>query len=397
VKINPFGPLTDMVALFGDEGRRALRGDGLLYICLRELAEELEELVSGEVDADQDLADEDQTDQDQADEDQTDEDEQLTQTVEFDADSEPSIEAEQPESEPENEVDETDETDDEDASNPFSRKGSQVTSRTRDLQSRLDQLRSHDKEIARQRGQTPDEPSEAVAPGENQRDEPENLHERIEELNRLRERYLGEQRWEDLAQLYEEGIELFVEPVERQQVFLTLAMLYEVKLKRLDAAFEKFVAAYLEEGTQKAKDKAFEGLQRLGRQSALQVRYVGFLEKLADRVETDKLGDFYVELFEQSLPDPVFEPMAVQAAHHHVDCGEVGMAMEYYEQVLDRLPEHEIAFHSLAQLYEDAGRLTKLLELYRAKTKALGQAAPASLQSEIERIQVMAQAAVATD
>jgi tetratricopeptide (TPR) repeat protein len=382
-KINPFGPLADVVVLLGDEARSELRGDGLLYVRLVELADALAGKDAPEASEDQ-----------------------LTQQIDLEESSEPGEHSEpqglfEPDDETATEPEEIalePDDEDEDAPNPFSRQRSEVTARTADLQNRLDQLRSHDKEVARKRGQTPDEPSQVVGqPSETGREAPENVHERIEELNRLRETYLGEQRWEDLAELYEDGIELFVEPIERQQVFLTLAMLYEVKLKRPEAAFEKFASAYREKGTQKARDKAFEGLQRLGRQSSLHARYIDFLEELADSVEDEGLGDFFVELFSRRLPDPVFEPMALQAARHHVDRGEVGLAMEYYEQLLERLPEHEVAFHSLAQLYEDAGRYARLIELYEAKTEVLGGAAPASLVSELERIQQLAQPATASE
>jgi hypothetical protein len=384
--------------------------------------------------------------------------------------------------------------------NEFSRDHSQATARTMDLQNRLARLRSDDEEAARSRGLTPDS-SEAVG-GDSAEDqsaeeesaeeetieeesapqvlvdevsveeveegdlieagEPEEasdpndgLRARTERLNELRQTYLAEQRWEELAELYEDGLELFVDPTERQQVFLTLALLYEVKLKQLAPAFDRFMAAYGAGGGSQGEQKAFEGMQRLGRQAALQAKWVEFLEsqlndeelsvggradlqrhlalalhacgqvqrafftytaflaearpeqvderalddleKLASGVDVEALGDFYADLLGHSLPDEVFEPMALRAARHHADCGEVGLAMEYYERVLERLPDHEIAFHSLGQLYEDSARWVRLKGLYEARIKRKGESAGAALRSELERIEELMRAGANSD
>lgn len=421
--INPFGPLASVVGQLRREALAELRGDGVLYVQLIELVELLgcpEAPVASELEPAREAEPDDEQERgavpteefaSMTEEIASMEDEDdiaVTQTVVLDEESE-TIEPElaeeseafepEPIEEPNDEPEEVPNDEPEVSSrNPFTREDSEVTTRTQDLQSRLDRLRSRDKEIARKRSQplsgavddavddagddAGDELAEAAA---SEGDEPDELHARIAELNQLREKYLAEQRWEDLAELYEDGIELFVDPVERQQVFLTLAMVYELKLERVTPAFERFLAAYLVEGTRAGKEKAFEGLQRLGRQPAIEARYVEFLE---EQLAGGELGQ---------LPDEIFEPMAVRAARHHADLGEVGLAMEYYERVLERLPEHEVAFHSLAQLYEDAGRLTRLMELYRAKIARRGPEASASLRSELSRIEEMAGAATAVD
>jgi hypothetical protein len=312
-EINPFGPLTDVVGLLGQHGRGELRGAGLLYVRLFELAEQLDAIAVSES-SDKGKSVEDQPEPEQQEPEQQEPDPQdveieLTEQIpsdEYDEHGEPAFEADD---------------DEDDGTNPFSHQKSEVTARTENLENRLDQLRSHDKAVARKRKKTPDKPADTVPtdtvpePGQPAqapaqppaREAPDNLHQRIEELNRLRETYLAEQRWDDLAELYEDGIKLFVEPVERQQVFLTLAMLYEVKLKRLESAFDKFVAAYRESGTSTATNKAMECLQRLGRQPSIQGNYAEFLEAelSSDRLDDACRAKFTAKLERiQALPEP---------------------------------------------------------------------------------------------
>jgi len=276
------------------------------------------------------------------------------------------------------------------------------------------------------------------------------LQARTDRLNQLRRTYLAEQRWEELVELYEDGLDLFVDPAERQRVFLTLALLYEVKLKQADLAFEQFAQAYELGGDAQGLAKAFEGMHRLGAQPPLQSRWSEFLEaqlgreelagaeraelqrhhalvlhalgagqrafytytafladahfeqlderafddleRLAAGVDTDELGDIYADLLGNTLPDEAFERMALRAARHHADEGEVGLAMEYYERVLKRFPRHEVAFHSLGQLYEDAARWVPLKALYQARVELSGEGGSGALRSELERIERLMQA-----
>lgn len=87
---------------------------------------------------------------------------------------------------------------------------------------------------------------------------------RIAELNHLRERYLRERAWEKLAQLYQEGMDLFVEPLERQQVYMMLGKLYETKLDDLQEAFASFVQVWAIEEGAAGRAQALEELKRLG-------------------------------------------------------------------------------------------------------------------------------------
>ncbi|AWV89817.1 hypothetical protein [Bradymonas sediminis] len=278
-------------------------------------------------------------------------------------------------------------------------------------------------------------------------DDLHDLKARTDRLNQLREIYLAEQRWEELVALYEDGLDLFVDPVDRQRVFLTLALLFEVKLKRSPAAFEQFERAYVVGGDPAGRAKAFEGMQRLGRQSAVQSRWAEFLEaelssealpaaaraelqrhlalvlhslgsqqrafytytafladarpdqldehafdeleRLAEDVGKEELGDIYADLLAHALPDETFESMALRAARHHADMGEVGLAMEYYERVLARFPRHEVAFHSLSQLYEDAERWVPLRALYETRIALSAPETSGALRSELERIEAL--------
>jgi tetratricopeptide (TPR) repeat protein len=328
------------------------------------------------------------------------------------------------------------------ADNEFARgEGSSVTSRTRDLRSRLDNLRHEDKKVARQRGKDV-EVEESEAEDDEEADE---MAERIAELNRLREKYLASQQWEKLTELYEEGISLFVEPAERQQVFMTLAMLYEVKLNRLAMALDRFVDAYTEEGgAEESIAKALEGIRRVGRQKANQKKLIGWLEGavsevedparraemqreyalalhsagegqrafytytsylveapreqvssdvlddlelLSEGVDDEELTEFFRDFIENNLTDDVFAEVAMRAARHAADSGDNETAVEFYETLLDAQPEHEVAFHSLAHLYEDTERWLELYQLYQERLASKGDDAGPALTSELERVE----------
>lgn len=330
-----------------------------------------------------------------------------------------------------------------DEENGFAREGSNVTSRTRDLRSRLDNLRHEDKKVARKRGKDV-EPGDD---GDDERDEDEGrsdeMAERIAELNKLREKYLAAQQWEKLTDLYEDGISLFVDPQERQKVYLTLAMLYEVKLGELGKALERFIDAYMEEdGGAESRAKALDGVRRVGRQKANRSRLVEWLEEAVsevdeparraelqreyalaldlsgegqrafytyssyladaprDQITSDvldnleqlgagldgqELTDVYRDLLGSDLSDDVYADVAMRAARHAADEGDNETAVELYEDLLDAQPEHEVAFHSLAHLYEDTERWLELFQLYEERVAQKGGDAGPALTSELER------------
>ena len=157
------------------------------------------------------------------------------------------------------------------------RRASQPTERTRDLNERLARLRS-DLSEAEETPPPAVEDEDGAHAGEETTAPTDDLAARIAILNEQRERYIKEQAWEELAALYEDGIELFSAPNERQQVFLVLAMLYEVKLRQKEEAFDAFARAFAERRAEAGRAKALEGLQRLGRAASLHQRYVEWIQ-----------------------------------------------------------------------------------------------------------------------
>lgn len=116
----------------------------------------------------------------------------------------------------------------------------------------------------------------------------EELAEKIAELNRLREQYLAAQAWSQLVELYEDGIGLFVDSSERQQVYLVLGTLYEIKLKEKGRAMDSFIRAFGEVGNQAGADKALAGMRRLGPSPEVHDGYLANLEEqLAGELEDE--------------------------------------------------------------------------------------------------------------
>lgn len=134
----------------------------------------------------------------------------------------------------------------------------ETTGRNQDLNKRLERLRENDTAAARERRTVKESPSQGISAQDSK-----TTAERIAELNRRREAYLREQKWEELVALYEDGIELFSIPAEREQVFLVLAMLQEAKLRQKGRAFEAFTRALAEGQEGPGRKKALEGLRRL--------------------------------------------------------------------------------------------------------------------------------------
>ncbi len=117
----------------------------------------------------------------------------------------------------------------------------------------------------------------------------EELAEKIAELNRLREQYLAARAWSQLVDLYEDGIGLFVDSNERQQVYLVLATLYEVKLGEKGRAMDAFIRAFSEVGTETGTSKALAGMMRLGPDPEVYQGYVTSLEEqLAGELEEEE-------------------------------------------------------------------------------------------------------------
>ncbi|MBA2663202.1 MAG: hypothetical protein H0U74_12995 [Bradymonadaceae bacterium] len=144
------------------------------------------------------------------------------------------------------------------------------TSRNEDLSNHLERLRVEDRQ-----GAPPEAPQKVkqAAPVEGRK-----LADRIAELNRQREKYLKEQAWEKLVHLYEEGIDLFSDGAERQQVYLVLATLYEMKLREKARALDAFIRAFAELGSEASMEKELDGIERLGRLPEVNEGYLATLE-----------------------------------------------------------------------------------------------------------------------
>lgn len=187
------------------------------------------------------------------------------------------------------------------------RRKAPMTKRTKALNERLQKLSENDRKRSEsQETTTADGDDEKVAVP------PPSPAERIDELNKRRQMYMKEQNWEKLVELYEEGIGLFSDPEERQQIFLVLAMLYEVKLRDKESAFEAFGRAWkVRRGSEQGRRKAWEGLQRLSKSAGLHEQYLSWLEgqlsvtmepTLRKRVQKElALGLFADQQFERAF------------------------------------------------------------------------------------------------
>ncbi len=162
----------------------------------------------------------------------------------------------------------------------------------------------------------------------------EELSEKIAELNRLREQYLAAQAWSQLVELYEDGIDLFVDSNERQQVYLVLGTLYEIKLKEKGRAMDAFIRAFGEVGNQAGTDKALAGMRRLGPSPEVHDGYLASLEEqLAGDLED---GDRrYLQRF---------HALALYGA------GEYQRAFLLYASMLAENPDENVNPQSLADL-----------------------------------------------
>lgn len=442
---NPIGELAEVLDLKSARLREMLDGRGRLYAELMRLADGLAAWSSPRVNAFAEAVDETTAPIDapesEADVDEGD-DEGSDENVFADVDptevmNEEELSAVAEEAESENAPGASDD-------NEFAREESNVTSRTRDLRSRLDNLRHEDRKVARERGKSVDVDNPETG-SEADDEEADEMADRIAELNRLREQYLAAQQWEKLTELYEDGISLFVEPQERQQVYMTLAMLYEVKLNEQDKALERFIDAYTEEDvSDESLSKALEGIRRVGRQKANRARLTEWLEEavtevedparraqlqreyalalhasgegqrafftytsyladaprdqitsevlddlevVAEGVDADELTAFYRDLLGDGLSDEVYADVAMRAARHAADEGGNELAVELYEKLLDVQPDHEVAFHSLAHLYEDTERWLELYQLYQERVEQKGDDVGPALTSELERVE----------
>ncbi len=238
----------------------------------------------------------------------------------------------------------------------------QTTERTRALNERLEELRVRDRE---RRTEAAEEGSKGDGP-------PLDPSERIRRLNRRREVYLKMKEWPKLAELYEEGIELFGEPEERRQIFLVLAMLYEVKLRQPDKAFGAFARAWAVEGESEGKDKAWEGLQRLGRSAGLSERY----------------GTWLGERLDEPLDDGRRIQCARELALATFADGEYQQALEIFWEALEAVDAEAIDEEAVEQFHRLGAHAESGFEerLRSLRQRPIQEPAKAAVQQVLEEV-----------
>lgn len=330
------------------------------------------------------------------------------------------------------------ERDSEDRKNPFSREESS-TGRTKALLDRLEAIKA-------QRGDE-DEPSEdgaaqgAAPAAESPSKDTRNLQEKVNELNQLREQLIRAQDWGGLVALYEGRIDLFEDPPDRQQVFLTLATLYELKLEDQENAFRCFHEAFsipVEAGQKKTLDSLRkigirpdvvenwvtwlkehlescppslrQAMQRdLGKAQAAaghpQRAFLGFaaylsespddridagaldfLDELSLGVDDEELGNFYDGILENDTTPATRFIVALRAGMFFLGRNEPHHALRCFRQAFDADPTSDIAFGNLSRLYEKEENWGDLRSLIARKlTTAEGEEAE-RLRRELGRV-----------
>ncbi len=282
--------------------------------------------------------------------------------------------------------------------NEFDR--TEKTGRTKSLMARLSEIRDR---------KAPEAKSDEAA---------EDIASQVEELNKLRETLFKEQRWKELAELYEERIDLFEDPDQVQQIYFALATIYEAKLKKPRRAFENFVFAF--EASENNRERAFEGIQRLGRKPDMTNSFQSWLEDQSNReisaelkakikseiardlaktgehqrafltlaatllndpnaidnavldqmeemtlnIGDEDLDTFFNDVLEHDdLDTEVQERVAIRAANSYMSRNQNLHAIRYFRLALDAKPDNELAFANLARLYQAEGSWTDLVEL----------------------------------
>ena len=284
--------------------------------------------------------------------------------------------------------------------------------------------------------------TEAMSDEERQAAAHQEWQRQIQELNAKREAYMQDQNWSGLVQLYEEGIELF-EAQERQQVYLTLARLYELKMQDTKKALESMALAFEVGGADALLLKIIEAMGRFGqgpartalmawvdaqlgagewsfpvtealqRMRALLLQEGGdgqraflmyasfvadspelaatdggldFLEGLAQHLDATELYDLYDDLIEHTLDQALLYHLHSRAGFFAMQRDELGRALPYLERAMDIDPGQEQIFHVLSQLYEERGDKSSLLVLFERRSRALSGAAQDALRDQLKSL-----------
>lgn len=249
------------------------------------------------------------------------------------------------------------------------------------------------------------------------------LAQRIHELNAKRESYMKEQNWHGLIALYEDGISLF-EATERQQVHLTLAKLYELKLGDSMSAFSNLSAAFelggdegiltrILEAMERSNDAstgerisawcgevledmhlesaARAGLQRLrsmGLSAAgmperaflmyasylsdraeerLSAQALDTLEHVAEGSSEEDVLAVYDDLLEELTQSHLLALVSSRAGKFAMSAGQNERAIGYLEIASYHDSEDEQVFHLLVYLYEAQGMASELVMLFERR------------------------------
>ena len=267
------------------------------------------------------------------------------------------------------------------------------------------------------------EPESAPDPRPEEQADHASMAEKIQELNQKREAYMREQNWEGLLALYEDGITLF-EAQERQQVHLTLAKLYELKLQDSARAFENMTAAFSLGGPRAIQEKIIEAMQRSGGGGAQKESYLAwleeqagatdlapdsmellqmtwsrhlraedpqraffsfasyladnpeerasestlaFFEELGEGVENEELYALYDDLLEQVRRGETLALIGEKAGMHALENAGNALALGYLSKAYAADPSREQCYHILAQLYEEEERWSELALLHERR------------------------------
>ena len=180
--------------------------------------------------------------------------------------------------------------------------------------------------------------------------------ERIGDFSRRRESLTETESWEEVAELYEEGIGIFSDADKRRQLWMELARIYEIKLRDKSGAFHAFDRAWCQQG-ETEREEALEGIQRIGKSSGFHDRY---LDWLRDQVAKNSITDAERARLHKELARGLFADMQFEAA------------FESYASFLTEDPEAHVTDDSLDQVgrlgeHVDSERLENFWETLREK------------------------------
>lgn len=133
--------------------------------------------------------------------------------------------------------------------------------------------------------------------------------ERREKFEQKRRELADDQRWEALVTLFDEHLEAVQDRGRRQKLLVELARIAEVKLRDRNRAFEAFSRAWeLSEVGDDERERAFDGLQRLGKSSGFHDRFLQWLrDQLSEPADEGERAQLHKELARGLFADQQFD------------------------------------------------------------------------------------------